>query len=127
MSAWALTSMGLMGVEGNGWRYSGCRRCPARAASIFRTLMGRRLAWRDGCAGDTELWTDCWLPVAAPSSPGEPLCHAGFVLFLRKDTVGDAIMTQFSHKWSGNACVWRHKQAKPAAKDVRRLEARVGV
>lgn len=119
ISVSALTSMGLMGVDGNGWRYSGCRRCPARAASIFKTFMGRRLAWREGCAGETELWTDCWLIVAAPFSPEEPLCHAGFVLFLRKDTVGDVIMTQFSHKWLGNACVASKESQQRRLKTVK--------
>lgn len=87
-----LTSMGLTGVDGRGCRYSGCRRCPARAVSIFSTFMGSRLAWRDGSAGETQWCTDCW-PIL---SPGEPLSHAGLVLFLRTETAGDVIMTQFS-------------------------------
>lgn len=39
-----LTSMGLTGVDGRGCRYSGCKMCPARAVSIFKIFMGRRLA-----------------------------------------------------------------------------------
>lgn len=98
--------MGLIGVEGRGWRYSGCKMCPARAVSIFKTFMGRRLAWREGSAGETELWTDSWLVFAAPFSlEEEPLSHAGFVLFLRTETVGDVIMTQFSYKCLKKACV----------------------
>lgn len=96
--------MGLIGVDGKGWRYSGCKMCPARAVSIFKTLMGRRLAWREGSAGETELCTDCWLIFAAPFSPEEQLSHAGFVLFLRTETVGDVLMTQFSWKWLRNTC-----------------------
>lgn len=95
--------MGLIGVDGKGWRYSGCKMCPARAVSIFKTFMGRRLACREGSAGETELWTDSWLIFTAPFSPEEPLSHAGFVLFLRTETVGDVIMTQFSYKWLKNA------------------------
>lgn len=100
----ALTSMGLTGVDGKGWRYSGCKRCPARAVSIFKTFMGRRLAWREGSAGETELWTDWWRIFTAPFSPEEPLSHTEFVLFLRTETVGDVIMTQCSWKWLRNTC-----------------------
>lgn len=102
--------MGLTGVDGNGCRYSGCKMCPARAVSIFKTFMGRRLACRVGSAGETELWTDSWLIFTAPFSPEEPLSHARFVLFLRTETVGDVIMTQFSYKWLKNA-MGRVKQA----------------
>lgn len=40
----ASSSMGLIGVEGRGCRYSGCRMCPLRAVSILSTLMGSRPA-----------------------------------------------------------------------------------
>ena len=100
-----LTSMGLIGVDGKGCRYSGCKMCPARAVSIFKTLMGRRLAWREGSAGETELWTESWRIVAAPFSPEEPLSQAGLVLFLRTETVGAVIMTQFSWKLLRDTCV----------------------
>lgn len=43
--------MGLTGVDERGCRYSGCRRCPLWALSIFRTLMGSRFAWRRGSSG----------------------------------------------------------------------------
>lgn len=55
--------------------------------------------------GETELWTDRWLILSAPFSPEEPLSHAGFVLFLRTETVGDVIMTQFSWNLLRNSCV----------------------
>lgn len=111
-----LTSMGLTGVDGRGWRYSGCKMCPARAVSIFSTLMGRRPAWRKGSDGETQWWTDSRLMFVAPFSPTEePLSHAGFVLFLRTDTKGDVIMTRFSYKWSEKTC---GDQRKPAVRIV---------
>ena len=87
--------MGLIGVDGRGWRYSGCKMCPARAASIFKIFIGRRFACREGSEGETE-WTKTLLFLSAPFFPDELLSQAGLVLFLRKETVGDVIMTQFS-------------------------------
>ena len=69
--------------------------CPARAASIFKTFIGRRFACREGSEGETE-WTKTLLFLSAPFFPDELLSQAGLVLFLRKETVGDVIMTQFS-------------------------------
>lgn len=119
-----LTSMGLTGVDGKGWRYSGCKMCPARAVSIFKTLMGRRLAWREGSAGETELWTDRWLSFTAPFSPVEPLSQAGFVLFLRTEIVGDVIMTQFSWKWLRNTWVKKAKNTQTEFSFLRRRSLR---
>ena len=45
--------------------------------------------------GETEC-TKTLLFFSAPFFPDELLSQAGLVLFLRKETVGDVIMTQFS-------------------------------
>lgn len=107
-----LTSMGLTGVEGKGCRYSGCKMCPVRAVSIFKTLMGRRLAWRSGSEGGTA-WKQ---GLAAALLPLFPACPFGpersaalrlrrglppgslrlllRLLLLIAESEGDVIMTQ---------------------------------
>lgn len=91
-----LTSIGLTGVEGKGWRYSGCKMCPVRAVSIFRTLMGSRLAWRKGSVGGTG-WRKGLLMLAELLFRELQLSQARTVsLFLRAIAEGDVLMTQFS-------------------------------
>lgn len=88
--------MGLTGVEGKGCRYSGCKMCPDRAVSIFKTLMGSRFACRSGSDGGAEgrkgllmlaelLFRELLLSQAAQIS-----------LFFRADAEGDVIMSQLS-------------------------------
>lgn len=91
-----LTSIGLTGVDGKGWRYSGCKMCPARAVSIFRTLMGSRLACRKGSVGGTG-WRKGLLMLAELLFRELQLSQARSVsLFLRAVTESDVLMTQFS-------------------------------
>ena len=86
--------MGLTGVEGKGCRYSGCRMCPDRAVSIFKTLMGIRLSCRDGSAGGTE-WRKGFLIPEELLFRKRPLSQAKEIrLFFRADTEGDVIMSQ---------------------------------
>lgn len=90
-----LTSMGLTGVEGKGCRYSGCRMCPDRAVSIFKSLMGTRCACRAGSDGGAE-WRK-GLPT--PLFRELLLCQAAqWSLFFRADADGVVIMSQLSAK-----------------------------
>ncbi|TNN82432.1 hypothetical protein EYF80_007267 [Liparis tanakae] len=73
--------------------------------------MGRRLAWRDGSAGETELWKNSCLIFTAPCSAAEPLSHAGFVLFLR--TVGDHLKESADH----SRCRASQSKRGPEAKE----------
>lgn len=92
----SLTSIGLIGVDGKGWRYSGCKMCPVRAVNIFRSLMGSRLACRKGSVGGTG-WRKGLLMLAELLFRGLHLSQARSVsLFLRAVAEGDVLMTQFS-------------------------------
>lgn len=75
-----LTSMGLTGVEGKGCRYSGCKMCPVRAVSIFKTLMGSRFAWRKGSEGGTA-WKKGLVQLVV--FPECPFCQARSAALLR--------------------------------------------
>ena len=91
-----LTSIGLTGVEGKGCRYSGCKMCPDRAVSIFRTLMGSRLACRSGSNGGAE-WRNGLLMLAELLFRELLLSQATRVsLFFRADAEGDVLMSQLS-------------------------------
>lgn len=87
--------MGLTGVEGKGCRYSGCRMCPDRAVSIFKSLMGTRWACRagsDGGAGWRKGLPTLLFRVLL-------LCRAEhWSLYLRADADGVVIMSQLSAK-----------------------------
>lgn len=90
-----LTSMGLTGVEGKGCRYSGCRMCPDRAVSIFKSLMGTRCACRAGSDGGAG-WRK-GLPT--PLFRELLLCQAAqWSLCFRADADGVVIMSQLSAK-----------------------------
>lgn len=70
--------------------------CPVRAVSIFRTLMGSRLACRKGSVGGTG-WRKGLLMLAELLFRELQLSQARSVsLFLRAVTEGDVLMTQFS-------------------------------
>lgn len=91
-----LTSMGLTGVEGKGCRYSGCKMCPDRAVSIFKTLMGSRFACRSGSDGGAE-WRKGLLMLAELLFRELLLSQAAQIsLFFRADAEGDVIMSQLS-------------------------------
>lgn len=91
-----LTSIGLTGVDGKGWRYSGCKMCPVRAVSILRTLMGSRLACRKGSVGGTE-WRKGLLMLTELLFRELQLSQARSVSrFLRAIAESDVLMTQFS-------------------------------
>lgn len=86
--------MGLTGVEGRGCRYSGCKMCPDRAVSIFKTLMGSLFAWRKGSDGGAE-WRKGLLMLAEPLFRELLRSHAAQIsLFFRTDAEGDVIMSQ---------------------------------
>lgn len=88
--------MGLTGVEGKGCRYSGCKMCPDRAVSIFKTLMGSRFACRSGSAGGAE-WRKGLLMLAELLFRELLLSHTAQIsLFFRADAEGDVIMSQLS-------------------------------
>lgn len=102
----ASSSMGLIGVEGKGCRYSGCKMCPDRAVSIFKTLMGSRFACRSGSDGGAE-WRKGLLMLAELLFRGLLLLRlrlrllllsqaTRISLFFRADTEGDVIMSQLS-------------------------------
>lgn len=91
-----LTSMGLTGVEGKGCRYSGCKMCPDRAVSIFKTLIGSRFACRSGSDGGAE-WRKGLLMLAELLFRELLLSQATQIsLFFRADAEGDVIMSQLS-------------------------------
>lgn len=91
-----LTSIGLTGVEGKGCRYSGCKMCPDRAVSIFKTLMGSRLACRSGSDGGAE-WRNGLLMLAELLFRELLLSQATRMsLFFRADAEGDVLMSQLS-------------------------------
>lgn len=91
-----LTSIGLTGVEGKGCRYSGCKMCPDRAVSIFKTLMGSRLACRSGSDGGAE-WRNGLLMLAELLFRELLLSQATRIsLFFRADAEGDVLMSQLS-------------------------------
>lgn len=91
-----LTSIGLTGVEGKGCRYSGCKMCPDRAVSIFKTLMGSRFACRSGSDGGAE-WRKGLLMFAELLFREPLLSHATQIsLFFKADAEGDVIMSQLS-------------------------------
>lgn len=91
-----LTSIGLTGVEGKGCRYSGCKMCPDRAVSIFKTLMGSRLACRSGSDGGAE-WRNGLLTLAELLFRELLLSQATRMsLFFRADAEGDVLMSQLS-------------------------------
>lgn len=87
--------MGLTGVEGSGCRYSGCRMCPDRAVSIFKTRIGSLFScrrgseggagWRKGLVLAREIFRLLLLSQAAQIS----LCF-------RTDAEGDLIMSRLS-------------------------------
>lgn len=88
-----LTSIGLTGVEGKGCRYSGCRMCPDRAVSIFKSLMGTRCACRAGSDGGAG-WRKGLL---TPLFRELLLCQAAqWSLYFRADADGVVIMSQLS-------------------------------
>lgn len=88
--------MGLTGVEGKGCRYSGCKMCPDRAVSIFKTLMGSRFACRSGSDGGAE-WRKGLLMLAELLFRELLLSQAAQIsLFFRADAEGDVIMSQLS-------------------------------
>lgn len=70
--------------------------CPVRAVSIFKTLIGSRLACRKGSDGGAECRNGL-LAVAEWLFRKLPFSQAKCVsVFLGVDTEGDVIMTQFS-------------------------------
>lgn len=88
--------MGLIGVEGKGCRYSGCKMCPDRAVSIFKTLIGSRFACRSGSDGGAE-WRKGLLMLAELLFRELLLSQATQIsLFFRADAEGDVIMSQLS-------------------------------
>lgn len=90
--------MGLTGVDGKGCKYSGCKMCPARAVSIFRILMGRRLACRWGSDGDTGCTNGLFVFEETFFALSQ-LSQIGLVeQFLSTETEGDVIMTQLSFR-----------------------------
>lgn len=95
----ASSSIGLTGVEGKGCRYSGCKMCPDRAVSIFKTLMGSRFACRSGSDGGAE-WGKGLLmlsPLLLFRESQLLLSQAKQISrFFRADTESDVIMSQFS-------------------------------
>lgn len=93
--------MGLTGVEGKGCRYSGCKMCPDRAVSIFKTLMGSRFACRSGSDGGAAGRRGL-LTLAELLFRELPLFQAAQIsLFLRAEAEGDVIMSQLSGNKTG--------------------------
>lgn len=72
--------------------------CPVRAVSIFKTLMGSRLACRKGSDGGAE-WTKGLLAFAELQFRKLRFSQAKYEsVFLAVEIEGDVIMTQFSPK-----------------------------
>lgn len=70
--------------------------CPPRVVSIFKTLMGSRLACRKGSDGGAE-WIKGLLAFAELQFRKLRVSQAKYVsVFLGVETEGDVIMTQFS-------------------------------
>lgn len=80
-------------MEGKGCRYSGCKMCPDRAVSIFKTLMGSRFACRMGSDGGAE-WRKGLLVLAELLLRELLLSQAAQIsLFFRRDADGDVFMS----------------------------------
>lgn len=126
--------MGLTGVEGKGCRYSGCKMCPDRAVSIFKTLMGSRFACRSGSDGGAAERRGL-LALAELLFRELPLSQAAQIsLFLRVEAEGDVIMSQLSGNKTGTlssdtlrkSCAEKGVEGKAVSLCFKREERREG-